>query len=207
MKMIEKSTEQAPAVVNISAPATISSPASNWTTGFLLVDPVIAAELPPAALRAQLEELVNELANRERIEISGREQARIAEELAHDMVGYGPLEVLLNDDSINDIMVNGPDRTFVEVRGKVMMAAIRFRNAQQVAAIEAVKLAVEESGSWDGDKLAEAFTNFKDVPLLVGPTTFTPELHVNVERPQRVLEVKDGALAWLETRAPEQVVL
>ena len=99
------------------------------------VDPVIAAELPPAALRAQLEELVNELANRERIEISGREQARIAEELAHDMVGYGPLEVLLNDDNINDIMVNGPDRTFVEVRGKVQQANIRFRNAQQVAAI------------------------------------------------------------------------
>lgn len=99
------------------------------------VDPVIAAELPPAALRAQLEELVNEVANRERIEISGREQARIAEELAHDMVGYGPLEPLLSDESINDIMVNGPDNTFVEIRGKVVKANIRFRNAQQVAAI------------------------------------------------------------------------
>ena len=75
------------------------------------------------------------------------------------------------------------------------------------AAIEAVKLAIEESGSWDGDKHAEAFTNIKDVPLLVGPTTFSSDLHVNVERPQRVLEVKDGALAWIETRAPEQVVL
>ncbi len=99
------------------------------------VDPVIAAELPPGALRAQLEELVNEVANRERIEISGREQARIAEELAHDMVGYGPLEPLLSDDTINDIMVNGPERTFVEIRGKVVQANIRFRNAQQVAAI------------------------------------------------------------------------
>ncbi len=99
------------------------------------VDPVIAAELPPAALRAQLEELVNELANRERIEISGREQARIAEELAHDMVGYGPLEPLLNDDSINDIMVNGPDNVFVEIRGKVVRSNVRFRNAQQIGAI------------------------------------------------------------------------
>jgi pilus assembly protein CpaF len=99
------------------------------------VDPVIAAELPPGALRAQLEELVNELANRERIEISGREQSRIAEELAHDMVGYGPLEPLLNDDSVNDIMVNGPDNIFIEIRGKVIRSNVRFRNAQQIAAI------------------------------------------------------------------------
>ncbi|MFD5599334.1 ABC transporter substrate-binding protein [Leucobacter sp. NPDC058333] len=73
------------------------------------------------------------------------------------------------------------------------------------AAIEAVQIAYDKAGSWDGDKLAKEFTNFADVPLLVGPTTFTSKLHVNVNRPQRVLEVRDGALAWLETRAPEKV--
>lgn len=75
------------------------------------------------------------------------------------------------------------------------------------SAIEAVKLAFEEAGSWDGDKLAEAFVGFTDVPLLVGPTTFSENLHVNVERPQRVLQVEDGALKHLETRTPEKVLL
>jgi pilus assembly protein CpaF len=99
------------------------------------VDPVVAADLPGPALRVQLESLVHELANRERIEISAREQARVAEELAHDMVGYGPLEPLLQDETISDIMVNGPDNVFVERRGIVQRVDVRFRNAAQVAAI------------------------------------------------------------------------
>jgi pilus assembly protein CpaF len=99
------------------------------------VDPVVAAELPPGALRAQLQTLVHEIANRERVEISAREQERVAEELADDMVGYGPLEPLLQDDSISDIMVNGPDRVFIEVRGQVQQTNVRFRSAAQLAAI------------------------------------------------------------------------
>ncbi|MGK7862849.1 CpaF family protein [Falsiroseomonas sp. E2-1-a4] len=99
------------------------------------VDPIVASELPRAALRAQLESLVHDLADRERIGLSAREQARIAEELEHDMVGYGPLEPLLADDTISDIMVNGPDHVFIERRGKLVRADVRFRNAQQVANI------------------------------------------------------------------------
>ena len=99
------------------------------------IDPVVAGELPAAALRQQLDALVHELASRERMEISARDQARIAEEIARDMVGYGPLEPLLADDSINDIMVNGPDSVYVEVRGKLIRTNVRFRSASQVAAI------------------------------------------------------------------------
>lgn len=99
------------------------------------VDPVVASELSTPALRQQLEALVHEVANRGRVEISAREQARIAEELAHDMVGYGPLEPLLQDDSISDIMVNGPDRVFVEVRGRVHLTDVRFRSNAQLNAI------------------------------------------------------------------------
>jgi pilus assembly protein CpaF len=99
------------------------------------VDPVVAAELAAPVLRAQLESLVHEIADRERVEISAREQASIAEELADDMVGYGPLEPLLQDDSISDIMVNGPNRVFIEVRGRVELTSVRFRSAAQLATI------------------------------------------------------------------------
>jgi pilus assembly protein CpaF len=99
------------------------------------VDPAVAAELPAAALRTQLEALVHEIADRERIEISRREQSLLAEELANDMVGFGPLEHLLRDDAISDIMVNGADNVFVERAGKMFRSDIRFRDNAQVAAI------------------------------------------------------------------------
>jgi len=99
------------------------------------VDPIIASELPRGALRAQLLALVHDMADQERIGLSAREQARVAEELEHDMVGYGPLEPLLADETISDIMVNGPDNVFIERRGKLVRADVRFRNAQQVATI------------------------------------------------------------------------
>jgi pilus assembly protein CpaF len=99
------------------------------------VDPAVAAELSAPALRAQLEAIVHEVAGRQRLELSAREQARLAEELTHDMVGYGPLEPLLQDDSISDIMVNGPERVFVEVRGRMRLSDVRFRDAAQVANI------------------------------------------------------------------------
>ena len=125
--------------VNISADAIALSDSAELARLRTLVleriDPVVAGELPAAALRQQLDALVHELASRERMEISARDQSRIAEEIARDMVGYGPLEPLLADDSINDIMVNGPDHVFVEVRGKLVRTNVRFRSSAQIAAI------------------------------------------------------------------------
>ncbi|GGM98521.1 branched-chain amino acid ABC transporter substrate-binding protein [Terrabacter tumescens] len=72
--------------------------------------------------------------------------------------------------------------------------------------IQAIKAAYDKAGSWDGDKLAAAMESFKEVPLMAGPTSFTPQLHISVDRPMRVLQVKDGKLAVVEKRAPQQVV-
>ncbi|WP_336658821.1 ABC transporter substrate-binding protein [Leucobacter sp. USHLN153] len=106
------------------------------------------------------------------------------------------------DDS--DEAVNKASAKYEEVYGQ------RPENGSMTtgaSAIEAIQLAHDEAGSWEGDALAKALTGFSEVPLLVGPTSFSDDLHVNVERPQRVLEVKDGGLAWLETRTPEKVLL
>ena len=51
------------------------------------------------------------------------------------MVGFGPLEPLLRDDSISDIMVNGPDKVFIEVRGKLQRSTVRFRDAEHAAVV------------------------------------------------------------------------
>ena len=59
------------------------------------IDPAVAAELSPEALRKQLETVVHEVAERDRLQLTAREQADLAEELTQDMVGYGPIDPLL----------------------------------------------------------------------------------------------------------------
>ncbi|MGG5817318.1 CpaF family protein [Falsiroseomonas sp. HW251] len=99
------------------------------------IRPEIAAQMPPEQLRIELENLIHELADRERVELSAREQARLTEEFVNEMIGYGPLEPLLKDDRIADIMINGPDRIFIEIAGKIQQSDIRFRNNDQLASI------------------------------------------------------------------------
>ncbi len=124
------------------------------------IDSAAAAELSAAALRRQFEQVVHQIASDERIEISAREQARIAEELANDMAGYGPLEKLLRDDGVTDIMVNGPSRVFVERRGKLELTDIRFRDNDHVATVAqkiagAVGRRIDESSPMVDARLAD----------------------------------------------------
>ena len=97
------------------------------------IDPALMNDLPQAALQVQLEQLIHEIANEERYELSEREQQRLAAELAQDMTGYGPIEPLLRDDAVTDIMVNAPDSVYVERHGKLELSAVRFRDTDHIA--------------------------------------------------------------------------
>lgn len=99
------------------------------------LDPAVAAKLTIGRLLAQLEPLVHELASKERMQISAREQIALAQELAYDMVGFGPLEPLLQDESVADIMVNGPDDIYIEANGKLRKSTVRFRDVGHAAAV------------------------------------------------------------------------
>ena len=72
--------------------------------------------------------------------------------------------------------------------------------------LQAILAAYAKSGSWDGDKMTAALESFKDVPTLSGPTSFSPDLHINVGRPMVVLEVVDGKLKFIEAITPSKVV-
>ena len=91
--------------------------------------------MPPDVLRAELEPVIHQIAGQERVQLSARDQAQLAQELTDDMIGFGPLEPLLRDDSISDIMVNGPDTVFIEVRGKLQKSTVRFRDAEHAAMV------------------------------------------------------------------------
>ena len=99
------------------------------------LDPAAAAALPPDRLSPEIEKLVGDIASERRIQLNAREQRQLAAELVNDMLGLGPLQPLLDDDSIADIMVNGPDRVFIEKGGRVTLSNVRFRDAGHVANI------------------------------------------------------------------------
>src|SRR5262245_35444658 len=92
------------------------------------IDPSVAANVSRDVLRRQIEEIIHAIANQERLELSGREQFQLADEIADDMTGYGPLRPLLLDESINDIMVNGQSNVYVERKGKMEGVAIGLRD-------------------------------------------------------------------------------
>jgi pilus assembly protein CpaF len=145
MKVFGKRDIQTPVVeaqsvpIGAAPPVQIDAPAPKFEELRLRVlkqiDPVLAAELPRHELRRQIEGIIHEIADEDRLELSAREQARLADELVNDMTGFGPLEALLADDSIADIMVNGPNNIYVERRGRLERAEIRFRDAEHIATI------------------------------------------------------------------------
>jgi branched-chain amino acid transport system substrate-binding protein len=73
------------------------------------------------------------------------------------------------------------------------------------AAIEAFALAAERAKSFEGAKLVAALEGFKMEPLLVGPTTFTPDLHINLNRGQLIMKIENGKHRAVEWYAPEKV--
>ena len=105
------------------------------------MDATAVASLHPDRLLIEVERLIGDLATEKRVQLNAREQRGLATELVDDMLGLGPLEPLLLDDGITDIMVNGPNHTFVERGGKLTQVPVRFRDwthltniAQRIAA-------------------------------------------------------------------------
>ncbi|HVB67257.1 MAG TPA: CpaF family protein [Acetobacteraceae bacterium] len=99
------------------------------------LEPAAVSALPPDRLRPEVERLLSDIATERRLQLNAREQRALAAELVADMLGLGPLETLLEDDAIADIMVNGPHRVFVERGGKVTLSDVRFRDAAHLTAI------------------------------------------------------------------------
>ncbi len=69
-------------------------------------------------MRQQVEDIFNSILDSENVVLSRSERAKMFESIAADIMGFGPLEILLNDVEISEIMVNGPRQVFVERRGK-----------------------------------------------------------------------------------------
>jgi pilus assembly protein CpaF len=96
-----------------------------------------------ATLRDQVKELVSNLADQENTLLNFNERQRLISEVLDETFGLGPLEVLLADPSISDILVNGPKHVYVERRGRLETTEVEFRdNAHLMHVIDKIVSAV-----------------------------------------------------------------
>jgi pilus assembly protein CpaF len=84
--------------------------------------------LPRADVERQIRELVENLLAEEEIPLSLWERNQIIQEIQHETFGLGPIEPLIRDPSVSDILVNGPRDVFVERRGKLEETNVIFRD-------------------------------------------------------------------------------
>ncbi len=96
------------------------------------IDAAAAAKLSRDELERQILDLVQEIVVEQKLSLSSREQEQLTESLVDDMVGLGPLQPLVDDESITDIMVNGPFQIYVERRGRLELTPTKFRNKAHV---------------------------------------------------------------------------
>ncbi|WP_232628089.1 CpaF family protein [Methylobacterium sp. Leaf118] len=96
------------------------------------IDLAQLARLDGEAAREEIRDIVSEIIGLKNIVLSIAEQEELLDDICNDVLGYGPLEPLLARDDIADVMVNGADRTFIEVSGKIQLTSVRFRDNQQL---------------------------------------------------------------------------
>lgn len=99
------------------------------------IDPEAAAALSKEELAEEFRPITSEVLSELRLTLNRREQFALEKVLADELLGLGPLEVLLSDPDVSDIMVNGPDQTYIERKGKLEIASVQFRDEQHLLQI------------------------------------------------------------------------
>ena len=113
-----------------------------------------------ANLRSEINLIVTEALDEKSVALNKEDRAVINQELYDEVMGLGPLEPLLKDDTVNDILVNGPNRIFIERDGKLTLTDITFKDERHLLRIidkivSAVGRRVDESNPYVDARLAD----------------------------------------------------
>jgi pilus assembly protein CpaF len=96
------------------------------------IDMEAAAELPRENLWHEIAPIISEILAELRLNLNKLEQTEVEDMVLDEMLGLGPLERLLNDDSVTDVMVNGAKQVYVERNGKLEQTDVKFRDDDHV---------------------------------------------------------------------------
>ncbi|MGD6845173.1 CpaF family protein [Bacillus infantis] len=88
--------------------------------------------LSPVERKKTIERLVKQMIDEEKVIIPNEQIEQIIQQIINESVGYGPLEALLRDEDITEIMVNGASEIFIERKGKLERTNVRFKDDQHV---------------------------------------------------------------------------
>jgi pilus assembly protein CpaF len=91
--------------------------------------------LEPAMVESKVTNAINETLDAQGRLLTDADRERLVEEIKNELLGLGPLEPLLHDDEITDILVNGPNQVYVEKRGKLHSTDITFHDNQHLMLI------------------------------------------------------------------------
>lgn len=113
---------------------------------------------------------------------------------------YYPVVASIYGDDPNP-KVNQFVKSFAEAEGERPETSYALFGA---AIAEMYKEAVENAKSTEGEAVAKQLDTFTKVPTLVGSTTYTPEVHIALDRPMKIMQIQDGKPSYLETWQVEQ---
>ncbi len=125
----------------VSAPIT-SPQAGTYFDLKTRVQNKLLAEIDPSMdisktdeVKRTIQDLFEQILTEENIVLSRPERARLFEQIAAEILGLGPLQTLLEDDTITEIMVNGPKNIYIERKGKIHRVPITFESNDHVMRI------------------------------------------------------------------------
>ncbi|HEX2141407.1 MAG TPA: CpaF family protein [Candidatus Limnocylindria bacterium] len=127
-------------------------------------------------VRRQIEELFGKIADEEGLALTRAERVRMLEQITDEILGLGPLEPLLRDETITEVMVNGPQQVYIEREGRLELTNVTFQNDEHVMKIIQRIIApigrrVDESSPMVDARLADGSRVNAIIPplSLVGP--------------------------------------
>ncbi|TMB56319.1 MAG: CpaF family protein [Chloroflexi bacterium] len=88
-----------------------------------------------AEVRRQIEELFGKIADEEGLALTRAERVRMLEQITDEILGLGPLEPLLRDETITELMINGPQQVYIERDGILELTNVTFQNDEHVMKI------------------------------------------------------------------------
>jgi len=144
----------------------------------------LLAELDPSMditkteeVRRTIQNLYEQILNEENIVLSRPERARLFEQISAEILGFGPLQALLEDDSVTEIMVNGAKNIYIERKGKLHRVPVTFESNEHVMRIIDRIVAplgrrIDESSPYVDARLPDGSRVNAIIPpiSLVGPT-------------------------------------
>lgn len=89
-------------------------------------------KLDPALLKSEASGILDEILRHEKIDISQEDKDKVIGEILDELIGFGPLEKLMNDPAITEIMVNGPSKVYIERNGSTEFSGVQFENENQI---------------------------------------------------------------------------